>query len=386
MNLDSANTMYTARILSGGIQIIEELAPEWTALCDRSKCSDPYLRPDWFISLVRNFRTEVRLVTVRRNGSLRAVLPLVAQKATIHGLRVAALQGVFNLNTPRFDLVHSGDESERRAIVDALWMAMQELDRWDAFEARLVKSDSWLTDLLKRAQADQHPTGVWQMDAAPFITLPTRADAGRFFAGQRKHFGKEMDRRIRRLNEVGKVEFLRTHEYSATLIRRYLELEQMGWKGNGGTAAILDTKAASLHHDLARDVAKNGRLHVYELRLDGRTIAMSLNIRDGSTMFHWKTSYDESFSKYSPGNLLFRKLFDDCVVDGLTEIDFLSPSTANKRAWATGEREHVAFYIFRPGVIGRVVWAWKFAVVARLRAMRDSYPRVASLFLWMQFQ
>lgn len=378
--------MYTVRILSGGIEVIDGLASEWAALCDRAECQDPFMRPEWFVALVRNFRTEVRLVTIRRDGSLRAVLPLVSRKATIHGLRVAALQGVFNLNTPRFDLVHSGDERERQEIVDALWTAMQKLDRWDAFEARLVRSDSWLTDLLKRAQADRHQTGVWQMDAAPFITLPTRADTGSFFAGSRKHFGKEMDRRMRRLNEVGEVEFLQSREYSAPMMRRYLELEQMGWKGDGGTAAILDPKAASLHHDLAREAAKNGRLHVYELKLDGRTIAMSLNIRGGSTVFHWKTSYDESFSKYSPGNLLFRKLFDDCVADGLTEIDFLSPSTVNKRAWATGEREHVAFYIFRPGFMGRIVWMWKFAVMGRLRAMKESYPRITSLFLWMQFQ
>lgn len=378
--------MYTVRILSGGVEVITELASEWAALCDRAECQDPFLRPEWFNALVRNFRIEVRLLTVRRDGSLRAVLPLVARKATMHGLRVAALQGVFDLNTPRFDLVHSDDESERPEIVDALWTALQKLDRWDTFETRLIKRDSWLTDLVKRAQADRHPTGVWQMDAAPFITLPPRADADNFFAGSRKHFGKEMARRVRRLNEIGEVEFLLTREYSATMIHRYLKLEQMGWKGNGGTAAILDPRAASLHHDLARDAAKNGRLYVYELRLDGRTIAMSVNIRGGSTMFHWKTSYDESFAKYSPGNLLFRKLFDDCIADGLAEIDFLSPSTANKRVWATGERNHIALYIFRPGVIGKIVWTWKFAVIGRLRAMKESYPRVASLFLWMQFQ
>jgi CelD/BcsL family acetyltransferase involved in cellulose biosynthesis len=135
---------------------------------------------------------------------------------------------------------------------------------------------------------------------------------------------------------------------------------------------VQDAQAARLHHEFASLIADAGKLRIYELTLDGQAIAMSLNILDGGRVFHWKTTYDEEFAKFSPGNLLFRRLLEDAVAEGLDEIDLLSPSTANKRVWATGEREHAAFYIMRPSMIGRLAWIWKFGVIDRFRGVRRS--------------
>jgi CelD/BcsL family acetyltransferase involved in cellulose biosynthesis len=94
---------------------------------------------------------------------------------------------------------------------------------------------------------------------------------------------------------------------------------------------------------------------------------MNINIMTKNRAVHWKTSYDEEYARYSPGNLLFREFLSDCVRNNFTEIDFLSPATPNKKFWATGEREHAAFYVFQPGLLGLMHWKWKFSVIKRLR-------------------
>ncbi len=362
--------MFDAEIIAGGLEVISTIAAEWGALCDRS-CREPFLRPEWFTAFAGHFRTEMRIVTVRDNGELRAVLPLERGRASIHGLPVSALRSVFDLNTPRFGAAASADE--RPAVANEIWETIKKLDDWDVFEARLVRNDNCLAELLNAARRDGYRADVWQMDAAPFIALPAKECINEFFSGSRKHFGKELDRRYRRLTELGRVDFCVTREYSAEMVDRYLELESLGWKGAIGTAAIADGRAAGLHHSFARESAERGRLFAYELRLDGRTIAMSLNIEDSDRMFHWRTSYDEAYARYSPGNLLFRRLFDDCIDRGLAEIDMLSPPTPNKRVWATGEREHAAIYIFRPGVIGRLAYTWKFSVMRSLRRLKAGF-------------
>jgi len=364
--------------IKGGIEIIGAIAAEWIELCEEGASNDPFLRPEWFLSFVKNFDTEIELVTVRSGGKLRALLPLISKRGNIHGIPVRNLQAVFNLNTPRFDLVHGADESQRIQIIEALWGEIKKRSAWDMIEIRLVKKDSWLDDLLVIAASEKYPTGIWPMDNAPFIELPESVDSHGveiYFKGPRKHFGKELDRRTRRLSELGQVEFHVTNEYSFDLIKRYLDLENLGWKGCGGTAAVLDKNATALHHDFACASELNGHLHAYELRLDGKTIGMSLNVRTGNTMFHWRTSFDEAYSKYSPGNLLFRKLFFDCLAQNVDEIDFLSPSTPNKLTWATGEREHVAFYIFQRGFTGWLVRGWKFSVIDRIRRIRSRHRR-----------
>ncbi len=364
--------MFDVEIIAGGLEAISTIAADWSALCDRS-CREPFLRPEWFAAFVSQFRTEMNVVTVRDNGELRAVLPLERRRASIHGLPVSALRSVFDLNTPRSGAAASGEQ--RSLVAGEIWDAIKRLDNWNVFEARLVRDDDFLRELLDAARRDGFRAAVWQMDAAPFIALPAKESASEFFAGPRKHFGKELDRRLRRLAELGRVEFCVTREYSAETVDRYLELESRGWKGAVGTAAIADERAAGLHHSFARESAERGRLFVYELTIDGRTIAMSLNIEDGDRMFHWRTSYDEAYAKYSPGNLLFRKLFDDCVESGLAEIDLLSPSTPNKRAWETGEREHLAMYVFWPSAIGRLTHFWTFSVLARLRDLKKALRR-----------
>ncbi|MFN2501639.1 MAG: GNAT family N-acetyltransferase [Pyrinomonadaceae bacterium] len=371
--------MIETKIVSGGHEAVAALAEEWTRLLDENGQHDPFSRPEWFAAFAKNFEA-FDLLTVRIDGSLRAVLPIARRREAIHGLPVRKAYGAFNLNTPRFDLIHSGKESERPLIAKALWDHLKLTGEWDVLEFRLVKRDSWLSDLLELARKEKHLTGIWQMDAAPFVDVPPlqsdpASSLESFFTGARKHLGKELARRLRRLNEMGHVEFVTATGFESDLIERYLELENRGWKGRIGTAAVCDSRAAGLHQDFAKSMANNDSLLVYELKLDGTTIAMSINIRSGPKTIHWKTSYDESFAKYSPGNLLFKKLLEDCISAGSSEIDFLSPSTPNKRFWATGEREHVAFYIFQRGVLGALAFRWTFSVVNRLRKYKASQPK-----------
>jgi len=362
-------------ILTGGLEMIGKISTDWTALCNEGASSTPFFRPEWFAGFVRNFEKRVDLVTVNLDGRLRAVLPLVKKRAVLNGLPVRKLQAVYNLNTQRFDLIHGAGETDRKYVVRSIWETISKTRGWDVLELRLVPRDSWLADMLSAARDNGHRTGIWQMDAAPYITVPVHDDAEKgledFFCGPRKHFGKELRRRQKRLSEVGHVTFSVSTMATPELLKRYFDLESKGWKGRGGTAATDDPSVARMHEEFAGDMAGKGMFLAYEMRLDDKIIAMSLNIRADGTMIHWKTSYDEEYSRYSPGNQLFRELLKDCIRDRIAEIDLLSPSTPNKRVWATGEREHVAFYIFRKGLVGSLLWAWKFRVIDGLRALRS---------------
>lgn len=373
--------MLEAEILRGGIELMDQTAAEWTALCDEGASDEPFLRPEWFSAFVNNFENDIQLLTIRREGKLRALLPLLRKRAVLHGVPVRKIQAAYNLNTPRFDLIHGADEMERKAVVETVWRSLRDASGWDALEFRLVKRESWLGSVLEMAERDKYPVGIWPMDAAPFITLPRSDDKQRslddFFSGSRKHLRQELDRRLRRLKERGAVEFVLTQGCTPELTKTYFDLEAKGWKGRSGTAVTADPSVARMHEDFATAVAAKKSLFVYELKLDGKTIAMSLNIRYDSETIHWKTSYDEDFARYSPGNLLFRELVRHSIEQGSNEIDFLSPATPNKRFWASGEREHVAFYIFNRGLFGSLLWTWKFRVLSGLRGLKSETPQKA---------
>lgn len=368
------DSVLQTEIRSGGVEIIEKISGEWTELCDEGASVEPFLRPQWFTALVKNFEKRILLITARRGGKLRAVLPLLKEKASLHGVPARKLQAVFNLNTQLFDLIHGADESEKKEIVEAVWKKLKEQSEWDVLEFRMARKDCWLRDLIESAENENYRTGVWQMGSAPFVNLPQGKDKEKLveenYKALKKRFRQDLDRRFRRLKETGKVEFVVTRGYSAELMRRYFDLEAGSWKGRGGTAAACDARVVGLHEDFARSLAAENALTFYELKLDGKTIAMSINITFNRKMTFWKTAFDEKYARFSPGNLVVREFVADAVRNDSIELDMLGPASEYKKVWATGERELAAFYVFQRGFRGWLLRRWKFSVIGYLRKFK----------------
>ncbi|HEX9961781.1 MAG TPA: GNAT family N-acetyltransferase, partial [Pyrinomonadaceae bacterium] len=215
-----------------------------------------------------------------------------------------------------------------------------------------------------------------------FVNLPEGENKEKLIEDYVKGFSKNrrqtLGKKLRRLQALGNVEFSVTRGYSAELMQKYFALEEQSWKARAGTAVTSDEKAARLHDDFARAVAERNALFIYELKLDGKTIAMYISIMYDRQTVGWKMSFDEEYARFSPGNLLLLEVLKGCIENDSPELDMLSPATDNKKFWATGEREHVAFYIFRRGIIGSMLWKWKFSVISRLRNFKRKTPLKAA--------
>ncbi len=119
---------------------------------------------------------------------------------------------------------------------------------------------------------------------------------------------KDLKRNLRRLEERGNVAFERA-EAPALLDERlehFLALEASGWKGKAGTAFLSREKhAAFARRAFGGMVRETGRLVIDSLLLDGRPLAISLNIVGGADIaFTPKCAFDEDWRTYSPGLLL----------------------------------------------------------------------------------
>jgi CelD/BcsL family acetyltransferase involved in cellulose biosynthesis len=128
---------------------------------------------------------------------------------------------------------------------------------------------------------------------------------------------KEMARRGRRLAEVGAVSHEVITDEAAVLpaLDSFFALEAAGWKGQAGTAASLDDELHRFFRHAIAGLAHEGKARVDLLTLDGKAIAATVALRSGDMMFGWKTAYDESHSKYSPGVQLMLGLTEAVVAD-----------------------------------------------------------------------
>jgi len=117
---------------------------------------------------------------------------------------------------------------------------------------------------------------------------------------------KELRRQLARLSELGEVRFDRCQgaEGLKAWIEQFLELEAGGWKGKAGSALNARPETALIFQSGLVGAAAYGKLERLTLRLDGKPIAMLANFVAPPGMFSFKTAYDESYARFSPGVLL----------------------------------------------------------------------------------
>ncbi|GMM94148.1 GNAT family N-acetyltransferase [Qipengyuania sp. MTN3-11] len=117
---------------------------------------------------------------------------------------------------------------------------------------------------------------------------------------------KELDRKRRRLEEMGLLEFTRAIDDGgiARWTDEFLALEKAGWKGEAGSALASDPRTENLFRESIAAAAGEGRLERLAFHLDGQPIAMLASFVAPPIAFSYKTAFDDALAKLSPGLLL----------------------------------------------------------------------------------
>jgi CelD/BcsL family acetyltransferase involved in cellulose biosynthesis len=315
---------------------IERLAVEWTALAGRAAEPNAYAE-HWFVAAslpAMAAGRDVRLLEVRRGDRLIGVLPMANEKP--YGrLPVAFAQNWSHhhsfLGTP---LVEAGEE---RAFWAALLAALDETD--------------WARNFLHlRGLVENGPVHLGLVAAArdrgrrcAIVHRRIRAlldsnlgPAAYYERAIRQKKRKELRRLRARLAETGALS-CRALDDPAQLgpwCDAYLGMEAAGWKGAAGTALAGDPRTARFFRNIVAAAWGAGRLQFLRLDAGDRPVAMLVNFLTPPGSFSFKTVFDESFARFSPGvliqienlNILDRPdigWMDSCAMDDHPMIDSL---------------------------------------------------------------
>ena len=111
-------------------------------------------------------------------------------------------------------------------------------------------------------------------------------------------------RKKRQLEKLGSYSFTSdNHLAESPTLEEFIALEDASWKGQAGTSIAKDIQANQL---VLRAIAQPDfpGARIDAIRLNGRAIAMTLHIGLGHSALFFKSAFDESLSKYSPGLLI----------------------------------------------------------------------------------
>jgi CelD/BcsL family acetyltransferase involved in cellulose biosynthesis len=140
----------------------------------------------------------------------------------------------------------------------------------------------------------------------------------------RKKKRKEIGRLRNRLAEHGELSFHTLEPGGEGLdpwSEAFLQLERSGWKGRENSALACRAENERFLRKCLADAHAEGRLQIRSLDLKGRPIAMLINLLAPPGSFMFKTAYDESFARFSPGVLLQIENLDTLQREGIAWMD-----------------------------------------------------------------
>ena len=185
----------------------------------------------------------------------------------------------------------------------------------------------------------------------------------------RKDF-RELKRKSRRLDEQGLVtlvEMKEPQEVEKGLLHFY-DIEDSGWKGVHETS-LKRSYYGEFYKKLAMHLSMENRLRLYFLQLNNEYIAGIYAIIDRDIIYLIKIGYLNTFSMYSPSNVLFYLVFKKLFAEKkISKIDFYGPYTHYQKVFGKNTRKRSDINLCNRKIIPTIYYV--FARILR----RTNYP------------
>jgi CelD/BcsL family acetyltransferase involved in cellulose biosynthesis len=309
----------------GGLDGLRRLAPDWNRLVEQASVPDFFQTWEWVQSWLEVFCEPERLVAllVRDGTRLVAVFPILGllQPRWWSGSRFFT---PVNKQTPQSGLLHSGPAGETvRAVLGHLRSTRRRVSL--TFPSCPAGSPVF-QGLIETAAELGWGVTTTQMRNSPRLRITT--DWASYLATRPKRVRKEWERKRRRLEEAGHVEFeIVTGGEIARAMDEVLEIERHSWKEDRGTSFTAEEGLDRFYGTLARRCAERGWLRLHLLRIDGRPAAFTFAVSYAGELLALKTSYDSRLRGASPGIVLMLHAVEQAFAEGMTSVNLLGDAS-----------------------------------------------------------
>jgi CelD/BcsL family acetyltransferase involved in cellulose biosynthesis len=200
----------------------------------------------------------------------------------------------------------------------------------------------------------------------PGIELPATYDA----LEQRwsSNLRADVRRRIRRLDEAGKLEFVTagTREEIRSMLPRLFAMHVANWSARTGFSDLATDAMPRFIEAVAAGLPMTS-LSATEVRLNGVPISCHFGFRDHRAMLWYKPAFDIAWANHAPGKVHIAMAARQCIADGLGLLDFMQGEEPYKKQWGDLTTATNSFALARP--IAYPIWAWN----TRIRRFAAEY-------------
>ncbi|MBV8475902.1 MAG: GNAT family N-acetyltransferase [Acidobacteria bacterium] len=368
-----APAAFTVALDEGGVHLIDRLAEEWRELCSRAVDDQPFYRPEWIRAYLRAFVPDavLLLLSVRLDGRLHLVLPLVRERVWLAGIPLRGLRAPANIHPGRFDAVRSAGAEGDAALTAACTTLSQ--SRWDILEFAHIPEKSTVAELISTLSTLGWRTYSVREKSNPYVIIPSNPDL-RSRMPINSRLRTKLRQARRELTSQGSLKFSRVEVAEHAALERFYQLEASGWKGRQGSAIVSVPQVRYFYQEIAEAAASLRYFVLYMLELNERLLAAHFSLMLAGRCYSPKVAYDESFARYAPGHLIVAEILDDCASRGISVYDITGPADEWKMKWTTETYKLNRHVVMGRGALARLASAIRFKlrpeIVGLLRSMR----------------
>ncbi len=231
---------------------------------------------------------------------------------------------------------------------------------------------SALSSLL--VEVDQH---------AVTVAIDLRDDFNTYWSNRPAKLKQNIARVQRNLKQNGvrwRFETVESPEEVRDAVDRYGDLESRGWKFQAGTAVNSANAQGQFYRDILGGFAEKGKGVVYELYFEDFLVSSQLAIGNDELIITLKTTYDEEFSKYSPGKLLdYLTLRHEFELGRFSKVEFCTNATRELIWWGTQGRSVCHITVYRNQLAWRLVGFYRNLKSIAIRGSRNRFPSKNSM-------
>ncbi|MBN1540584.1 GNAT family N-acetyltransferase [candidate division KSB1 bacterium] len=340
-------------------QAFYRMRESWDALLASSHADNPFLTWEWAYTWWQAMQDpdhELHILYLSEKGKWIGIAPFVIHHQRLAGLiprRRIEFIGAELMSGEHLDLiVLPGYEDEMgRQIVSHLYRMRKS---WDDIELYpFPEFSSTMNSFEKQCLAAEWVPMRCNRHTCPVLPLP--ADLENYKQNLTPHLAKKIDYERRRLLRRHSTKFERWSqlEQIETEIDRFFDLHQKKWLQEGKNGAFADPRKRLFYEILSRRMLEKNWLAMHSLRIDGEPIAYNYGLEYHNRFYGLQMAYDPEWKKLSVGWVLLYKTIENCIENGLQEIDTLIGTEPWKYELGSQNRHAMRLLVLQSKPLGR---------------------------------
>jgi CelD/BcsL family acetyltransferase involved in cellulose biosynthesis len=344
-----------------------QLAPEWRELLASSGLENVFLTFEWMSTWWRHFGRggKLAVIAIRAGDKLVGIAPFYV-KLRFGLVRCLAFLADDHVGSDHLDLLAAPGRED--AVVAGVASMLQARRRaFDYIELAEVGKESLAASLCARFVAAGMTCDEASAAICPRTPLPSsfKEYLSRNLSQNVRH---NFNRRWKILQEAGNAEFVELAEPASveTGFSELLRLHSLRFDERAENSAFLKPGIPEFNRDAMRALAAQGRVRIYLLKVNGKSVAARYWFSFGRTMQAYQSGMDPEWNKYGVGLLTIGLGIRETIASGHTFFDFLRGASDYKLKWAPVTCQNFTFRLFsrRPASIA-VRLAFRAANAAR---------------------